>query len=767
MATSEKLIFDIITGKNDLESSLTGIEKKTKRIEASLVALPKSFKNVASSISSISTAIGGLVTGVIGFGTAFIANKVVQAAREQEDAINALNAALKANGNFTEEASKELQDFATQLQNQSKIGDEVVLQNIALLQSIGSFTTKGLKVATQAAADLAAAYKIDLDTAIRLVGKAANGEVGSLKRLGIEVKKGATDAETFANAIEQIRLKAGGAALAETKTFSGAISQLSNAFSDVLEEIGSFITKSSVVVEVIGFLRDLFFDVAQKIKEFRKGFILEQKDIKGVDTFVDRLKEVNEQYSNSIVSAKKFSESIRFDDKALASFGGETKKIVLNLNKAVDGSKKFSDQLIKSTGPSEETIRKIREEFDQLEKSLKNAGKTVFEIAAQEAGERMRALMRAERFGIVSAQKSAEVRLAIERDLIKKVEEEQKKLEDSRRRELSEAIQIALQNPFNIAFQNLNLAEVDRTSAQLIAAGSSVTKNLLEGSKGAASVISGIGGGVANALLPGLGVAVQPIIDALARGPEAVRSMVKEFVSALPEVIKNIILSIPEFIIALAESIGPLIEELALKIPEAIEAFISRLPEVAIKLIEAAIRSGFELAARMPFVALQLGISLAAQAPTIAIRFVDELVRQAPRFVTELIKQIPGIIGGAFRGAFGAFGDLAGNIGGVFGSIGKGIGSIGGSIGKGIKKVFKFSDGGKVPGGAPFFDRIPALLTPGENILDRTLSQQLEDFLSENKATNQSQTLTINIMLSERILASTLVDLNRRGFKLA
>ena len=48
-------------------------------------------------------------------------------------------------------------------------------------------------------------------------------------------------------------------------------------------------------------------------------------------------------------------------------------------------------------------------------------------------------------------------------------------------------------------------------------------------------------------------------------------------------------------------------------------------------------------------------------------------------------------------------------------SITGGSGSIFGAIGK----IFKFNKGGIVPGGAPYTDRVPALLTPGETVIPR------------------------------------------------
>lgn len=174
----------------------------------------------------------------------------VKAAQVQEDAINALNVALKATGQFTEETSKDIQEFASALQGASKFGDEVILQNAALIQSLGGLEKEGLKKATQAAADMSAALGIDLTAAATLVGKAAVGEIGSFSRYGVVIERGANDAETFANALAQLETKFGGAALGQINTFSGAYAQLSNQFGDLTEEIGFLITKNEVMVEL-------------------------------------------------------------------------------------------------------------------------------------------------------------------------------------------------------------------------------------------------------------------------------------------------------------------------------------------------------------------------------------------------------------------------------------------------------------------------------------------------------------------------------------
>jgi hypothetical protein len=175
----------------------------------------------------------------------------INAANRQEDAINSLNIALKASGRFTEEASKDFQDYASSLQKASTFGDELILENAAIIQSLGQLDQQGLKRATKAAIDLSAALNIDLRSAATLVGKAAAGEVGSFSRYGVAIKKGKDNAETFARTLDLLEGKFGGAAAGKVDTTRGAYDQFSNSVGDLAEAFGRLITKNSFVLKAI------------------------------------------------------------------------------------------------------------------------------------------------------------------------------------------------------------------------------------------------------------------------------------------------------------------------------------------------------------------------------------------------------------------------------------------------------------------------------------------------------------------------------------
>lgn len=242
-------------------------EQGLSKINTNVLKVGASFKKLGTLTSSALGSIVSLKGAIAAAGAAFAVSKVVAAANEQEDAINALNTSLKITGKFSEEASQSFQEYASSLQEVTKFGDEAILRNAALIQQLGNLSDKELRKATKATLDLAAGLGIDLNSAANLVGKAAAGFTGTLGRYGITVKKAATDSETFARALDEIEKKFGGAAQAQVKTFSGALQQAQNTFGDLLEEIGFLITRNPVVIKAVGALSKGFSQLIGVIKQ--------------------------------------------------------------------------------------------------------------------------------------------------------------------------------------------------------------------------------------------------------------------------------------------------------------------------------------------------------------------------------------------------------------------------------------------------------------------------------------------------------------------
>jgi hypothetical protein len=226
----------------------------------------------------------------------------VKAAQESEKALNDLNIALRLNGNYSESASKDMQKFAEEVQKTTTFEDDLVIKNIALLQSLTRLDTEGLKRVSTAAINLSSALGRDLGTTTEALAKAANGNVTALKKMGITFEETGSKSRDFQNALKAVEDKFGGAAVASVNTFAGATSQLKNNFGDLLEKIGDIIIKNPAVIAAMKTLSEVFTKFADyilvngdKISEMLSGMIVGliesvQKSIPILEGFITSIK---------------------------------------------------------------------------------------------------------------------------------------------------------------------------------------------------------------------------------------------------------------------------------------------------------------------------------------------------------------------------------------------------------------------------------------------------------------------------------------------
>jgi hypothetical protein len=221
----------------------------------------KSFGgNLFGGLSKQIVALGVSIAGALSF------REAIRGAIEAQNSISAFNRSLASTGQFTEQASASFQQYADSIENTSSVTADATLSAASLIQSIGKLDVTTLKPATQSALDLSAALGINLESAARLVGRAANGEVDSFKKFGLEIQKGATDAQTFTNALAAISAAFGGANASAAQTFSGQLTRLQNAFGGVLTELGKAIVDSPVIISLFRVLGDEFIKLKKSLE---------------------------------------------------------------------------------------------------------------------------------------------------------------------------------------------------------------------------------------------------------------------------------------------------------------------------------------------------------------------------------------------------------------------------------------------------------------------------------------------------------------------
>jgi len=176
----------------------------------------------------------------------------VQAFREQSKAIAQVEAGLKSTAGQVGMTSQELQNMATDLQNKTLFGDEVILKDAtAQLLTFTNITGEQFARTQAAALDLATRLDGDLKSASIQLGKALNDPIANLSALsrsGIqfskeqkEVIKSLTETGRLAEAqtliLDELNKQYGGSAEAAAQA-DGGFTQLANSFGDLQEEIG-------------------------------------------------------------------------------------------------------------------------------------------------------------------------------------------------------------------------------------------------------------------------------------------------------------------------------------------------------------------------------------------------------------------------------------------------------------------------------------------------------------------------------------------------
>ena len=294
MATDRDIRFRVIVDGKEAERSL-------KDLQGDLRQTGKLAETSAAGFGAMSQSLAGLAAGFLSARAAigFFAESL-RLAGEQERAVVQLNTALKSTGQYSQAASQELQDYASTLQGLTGNGDETIIGVEKMLATF-KLAPDVIKKATLATLDLAEATGQDLMSAAILVGKAAVGETGMLKRYGIVVDEAKLKAEGFKAVLDELRTEFGGQAQARMETYIGKVDALKAAFGDLREAWAKTITRGKALRAVLDGLTGALRTSASQLNETER-----QTQI--------RIKEFNAQ----ILFARAHSPKVSKEDRAAA-----------------------------------------------------------------------------------------------------------------------------------------------------------------------------------------------------------------------------------------------------------------------------------------------------------------------------------------------------------------------------------------------------------------------------------------------------------------
>lgn len=219
---------DSVSVRIDLDSGKA--KKELKNFESDSVKFGEGFgKKFAS----------GFAIGVaaIGASLVYIYKNATEAAIKQENAVNRLNQSLISSGRFSQQASEDMQRFASELQKVTIVGDETTIELLAFANTMAD-TNEQAKKMVKAALDLSAATGMSAESAVRNLGKSLGGLAGELGESVKEVRTLTAEQLKAGAAIDLLAKKYDGFAESQKRTFSGARQGVLNAMSDTLESIG-------------------------------------------------------------------------------------------------------------------------------------------------------------------------------------------------------------------------------------------------------------------------------------------------------------------------------------------------------------------------------------------------------------------------------------------------------------------------------------------------------------------------------------------------
>ncbi len=177
----------------------------------------------------------------------------VKAAGEAEGANLRLKTALDLAGDGTVEQYQNLVDLASALQKTTVYDDEVTKGVMTYALQLGVAAPKVGEL-TKQAMGLASALGMDLQTAMRGLILAQNGEFAALSRYIPALRTATTDAAKL-DAVNKLAARGFAMTSEETKTLAGRLAQLKNDWGELAEQIGAVFLP--VAKEFIAWLRDM------------------------------------------------------------------------------------------------------------------------------------------------------------------------------------------------------------------------------------------------------------------------------------------------------------------------------------------------------------------------------------------------------------------------------------------------------------------------------------------------------------------------------
>lgn len=730
----------------NINSTLKGLNASfdsfAKTASDSVKGVETVFTKVGKSFSALGLGIIAVNQGLELLGKAYNTiipyfKEAIKEAADQEKQESLLANAMRQRGLYTKDLYDQNLRLADSLQVLSIYQDDQILNAERILLQLGVEQNQ-LESVTKATMDFATAKGMDLSSASEVVAKSIGTSTNALKRYGIEIDNSLKGTARAAAIVSELNRVFGGSSAAAANTYSGSIAQMTNMWKELLEQLGNYIVKNPFVTvaikelsgfikeltgiiiknktEIISFVNDGILFLIDALIELAKGVKIIKAGLstglgfKGTANDIDFLNGQIDNYNSKIKILEKGG--------ALASLMGGQNELI-RLSMLVEDYKVKIEEISKLNTSGSTFFDPAIKALEELQKRLKE--KLTVQIQAE-----------------VTAKEASILPLSFTETIVK-------------------AFKVGAESLIQ-SFQDMKLTDV----SSAVAGGKGGAEKMLQGMTKTAGTAIGAALGS-----PEAGAAVGEIVGLMGKSTEEFSKMINGFIEGIADFIPNVMRNVPVLIQALVNAIPLIIRGLNEALPILMEGLVAMLSDP--KFWESVITALVEVMLMTmgnPMFWIQF-----------ATAFIKAVIMNIPAMVNAFITGISNSIGKAFENvgkvfsdsikvfsdAINIFKDAVNAVPDLIGDAGKGIGGAFSSVGK----FFGLAEGGTVPTSPAYSnDKFgPVMLSGGENVMDYSTNQKLNAYL-DNQA-NQEKSISINLQVGEKDLASVMLALNQRGFRTA
>jgi len=217
-----QLLADTAQFSTGLNKASTDTQSFTAKVDKIVATAAKAFLGLATAVGTAAFAIGV---------------SAVKAAIEDEKAQVSLAQTLRNTTKATDQQIAATEDYIDATARATGIADDQLRPSLDRLVRSTQDVTKAQKL-QQLALDIAAGTGKDLAAVTEALGKAYDGNLGALKRIGVPLDENIVKTKDFDAAVKALSETFAGQAAAAAETFAGRMSRVQIAVDEAKEQIG-------------------------------------------------------------------------------------------------------------------------------------------------------------------------------------------------------------------------------------------------------------------------------------------------------------------------------------------------------------------------------------------------------------------------------------------------------------------------------------------------------------------------------------------------